>query len=230
MRAPRPDYPLPALDVPEEFRRRLHPWIAGFIGLSPEEANQRVVERWKDLRQPSFRKLATVLSEFRVSAITDAQDGGSIHAERPGPDGGYKQSWYLPGPLPPDVLRQQLAARGLERDLGVSEFLHAFAGLAEAAGGGAGAFPYEGETWMTFGEGILRFRDDETGQGAHWTGALVLFYSANGCFVLVKQDRPVAWWVVQEGRIQPIAPTVEAFAEHFVDYKELNFPYDPYGP
>lgn len=33
-------YRLPANDIPIDARERLHPWIAGFVGLTPEAVEQ----------------------------------------------------------------------------------------------------------------------------------------------------------------------------------------------
>jgi hypothetical protein len=79
-------YRLPATDIPDAVRDSLHPWIAGFIGLTPALATERLHERWASIIRPSLCALRETLKTFIVQAIVDYQVGGMIYAVRPNSD------------------------------------------------------------------------------------------------------------------------------------------------
>ena len=134
-------YPLPANDIPPEVRQRLHPWVAGFIGLTPAQADARLAERWAAIERPSLKALRDTLGEFEVKAITDHGEGGMIFAYRPDPKGrrpefrtddqGIEDSFLLPGPLEPATIREGLKQTGLGDHEGLNELLYCFGGLSE---------------------------------------------------------------------------------------------------
>src|SRR5262245_5343806 len=106
-------YDLPADDLPKALRKKLHPWIAGFIGLSPAKATRRLQQRWADIKRPALKALRKTLSEFEVRAIVENKNGGAIYAERPGSEEEIGNSFYLPGPLDAKLLRGKLESFGL---------------------------------------------------------------------------------------------------------------------
>ena len=64
---PQPDsYPLPATDISDDVRAKLNPWVAGFIGLSPQQATARLQKRWESIESKPLLGLRSVLGEFEV--------------------------------------------------------------------------------------------------------------------------------------------------------------------
>ncbi len=230
MNAGRPAQPktylLPATDIPNDVRESLHPWIAGFIGLTPAEATKRLHERWENIRRPSLLALRETLSKFEVRAIVDYEVGGVIYAVRPNTDDGtIGNSFYLPAPIDPDTLESRLASVSLADNAAVREFMVHFAGLAEDTTT-AGQFVYLESPWPTFTDswgGSIEGFDE-------WENSLILYYARNGCRVLVHPKGMVAWWVMQEHLVDQQAENFDEFVTQFNEHRKLAWPYDPYGP
>lgn len=222
----RREYDLPADDVPPEVRERLHPWIAGFIGLKVEAANERIAERWNSVKGASLRALRDTLVKFDVDAIADFEEGGMIRAYRKtSEEPGIGDYWYLPGPLEPAEITRRLIPSGLEGNDDLRRFLIHFAGLAEDIKV-TGNFVYSDDPWPLFTQA---WGDDIEGINA-WKGSLILFQARNGCSLLVRKGGEVAWWILQEGRIERMAKTFDQFVKAFNKHRKLSWPFDPYGP
>lgn len=223
-REPR-EYRLPANDIPPETRKRLHPWIAGFIGLSPEEADRRVAARWSSIQRPSLIALRETLTRFSVDAIIDYGKGGRIRAFRSTTkEIGCGDFWYLPAPLDAGEVKSKLTPAGLEENEALQEFLIHFSGLAEDTTM-AGDFVYSDSPWPLFTDswdGSIEGFDD-------WKDSLMLYHARNGCHVLVRKDGRVAWWVMQEHFVDPLAKDIDEFVLQFTDHRKISWPYDPYG-
>jgi hypothetical protein len=218
-------YSLPAEDIPPDVRERLHPWIAGFIGLSPAEATQRLHARWASIERPSLVALRKTLSEFEVLAIVDCPNGGMIYAERPDADVDLiGNSFLLPAAIDADELSARLEAVSLSQNDSVREFLAHFAGLSEQADE-AGNFVYLESPWPNFtdswNESIVGF--DE------WKDSLMIYNALNGCHVLVRPDGKVGWWVMQERLVQEESQTFDEFIGTFNKHRKIAWPFDPYG-
>jgi hypothetical protein len=220
------EYRLPANDVPQEVRQRLHPWIAGFIGLTPEQANRRVAERWSSIERPSLRALRETLIQFSVEAIVDYEEGGMIRTFRATKEEvGCGDSWYLTAPLSRQELTRRLAASCLQANDSLREFLTYFAGLAEDTTT-AGSFVYSNPPWPLFTDSW-----DGTIDGFDaWKDSLMLYHARNGCYVLVRTDGKVAWWMMQEHRVKLIAEDFDEFILQFNEHRKISWPFDPYGP
>jgi len=228
-----PDYPaqpksfaLPATDIPDDVRKSLHPWIAGFMGLTPAEATKRLHERWATISRPSLLALRETLSKFEVRAIVDHEVGGMIYAVRPDSDDGIVgNSFYLPAPIDPDELASRLDSVSLSNDAAVREFMTYFAGLAEDTAI-AGNFVYLDSPWPRFTDswdGSIKGFDE-------WENSLMFYYARNGCHVLVHPSGKVAWWVMQEHLVEETAVDFDEFVIQFSEHRKIAWPYDPYGP
>ena len=219
-------YALPATDIPDNVRAKLHPWIAGFIGLTPTEATSRLHERWSTIERPSLLKLRETLSEFEVHELVDSRYGGMIYAARPGADEDtVGNSFYLPAPIDSDDLRSRLKTISLSSDECLHEFLTYFAGLAEDSTT-AGQFVYLESPWPTFTDswdGSIEGFDE-------WEDSLMIYHARNGCHLLVRSDGKVAWWVMQEHLVGEQAQDFDEFVEQFSEHRKLAWPFDPYGP
>jgi len=219
------EYCLPANDIPQETRQRLHPWIAGFIGLTPEEANRKVADRWSSIHRASLRSLRDTLTHFTVEAIIDYEQGGMIRAFRHTTETvGVGDYWHLPGPLDAGEITRKLAPSGLQANLAVLEFLSHFSGLAEDTYI-AGHFVYSKSPWPIFidsWEGSIQGFDE-------WKDSLMLYHASDGAHVLVRRDGMVAWWIMQERFIKPIAKDFDEFILQFNEHRKISWPFDPYG-
>lgn len=182
-------YPLPAADIPDDVRSSLHPWIAGFIGLTPAGATERLRERWATIKRPSLLALRETLSEFEVRAIVDYEAGGMIYAVRPNAeDEDIGNIFYLPAPIDPDALESRLSSVSLSDNAAVREFMTHFAGLAEDTTT-SGQFVYLDSPWPRFTDswdGSIEGFDD-------WENSLMVYEARNGCHVLVHPSGKVAW-------------------------------------
>ena len=100
-----------------------------------------------------------------------------------------------------------------------------FAGLAEDDST-AGNFLYRESPWPTF--------TDSWGgciQGfAEWENALILYQARNGCELLVRPSGEVGWWMMQERYVADYALDFDEFVSKFSKYREVAWPFDPYGP
>ena len=220
------EYRLPANDIPADVRKRLHPWIAGFIGLTPEQADRRVAERWSSIQRPSLQALRDTLSRFSVDSIVDHGEGGKIRAYRPTTkEAGIGDYWYLSPPLDSTEISRRLEPGGLQANEGMKEFLTHFAGLAEDTVI-SGHFVHSEAPWPLFDKS---WGDDIEGFD-EWENSLILYTARNGCDVLVRKDGRVAWWVMQEGKVEPLAKDMDEFVLLFDAHRKLSWPYDPYGP
>lgn len=221
-----PSYELPASDMPKDVQASLHPWIAGFIGLSPAEATARLHERWASLQRPSLLALRDTLSEFEVRAIVDDGAGGMIYAVRPKSDENIVgNSFYLPAALTESELTKHLKQVGLADNAALKEFMHYFGGLAEDSIA-AGNFVYRETPWPTFSdswEGSIQGFED-------WKSSLMIYHALNGCHVLVHPNGKVAWWMMQEHRVAECANDFDEFIMYFSKHRKLAWPFDPYGP
>ena len=219
-------FSLPATDIPDDVRETLHPWIAGFIGLTPTEATKRLHERWESIRRPSLLALRETLSEFEVRGIVNYEVGGVIYAVRPNADDeNVGNSFYLPAPLDPDALESRLASVSLADNAALHEFMVYFAGLAEDTTT-AGQIVYLDSPWPTFtdswGGSIEGFGE--------WENSLMLYYARNGCHLLVNANGKVGWWVMQEHLVAQQAENFDEWINQFSEHRKLAWPYDPYGP
>lgn len=219
-------YPLPATNIPDDVRQSLHPWIAGFIGLTPAEATKRLHKRWENISRPSLIALRETLSEFEVRAIVDYEVGGLIYAVRPNAeDEDVGNSFYLPAPIDPDTLESRLTSVSLADNAALREFMVYFAGLAEDTTT-AGQIVYLDSPWPTFTDswdGSIEGFDD-------WENSLMLYHARNGCHLLVHTNGKVAWWVMQEHLVGQQADNFDEWVKQFSDHRKLAWPYDPYGP
>jgi len=228
-------YPLPCDDAPREFLDRLHPWIKGFVGLDPHQAQERLAQRWSDIATPEFRQLRDILVKFSASAIVDFEEGGVLAAKRFGIEGSnIGDWWYLPAPLLRDYVVARFADIGFTATDAIVEFFTQFGGLAENTVE-AGSFRYSEDFWPLFGvqetalnlwgfewpESVQSFQD--------WHGSLMWYQALNGCSLLLRQDETVGWWIMQEQRVQPIAPNLREFATQYAQHWKKSWPFDPYG-
>lgn len=212
-------------DIPDEVRSKLHPWVAGFIGLSPDEANERLKERWSTIERPSLKALRETLSKFDVRAIVDYKDGGMIYAHRSGSeDEGIGDFFYLPASLAPEEIQRRLAPSKLDGNETLRDFLFYFGGLAEDTTT-AGQFVYSDPPWPLFTDSW----DGEIEGFDEWENSLMLYYARNGCYILVRPDGKVAWWVMQERVVTVVADDFDGFILKFNEHRKISWPYDPYG-
>ncbi|MFN7292645.1 MAG: hypothetical protein ACK5T6_18840, partial [Pirellula sp.] len=143
-------YSLPAVDIPDDVRKSLHPWIAEFIGLTPDEATKSLHDRWKNINRPSLVSLRDTLSEFEVRGIVDYEAGGLIYAvRRNAKNDDVGNSFFLPAPIELGTLELRLSSVSLGDNEAVREFLVYFAGLAEDTTT-AGQIVYLDSPWPTF--------------------------------------------------------------------------------
>jgi hypothetical protein len=221
-----PTYDLPADDMPAEVRRLLHPWIEGFVGLSPQVATKRLHERWSAIARPSLLSLRRTLSEFEIRSIVVREPGGMIHAVRPGSDAGcVGNSFHLPAPLDHEELLSRATSVALAANDAFVEFMTHFGGLAEDAVF-SGNFIYSEKPWPTFDdswEGSIKGFDA-------WEDSLMFYFARNGCCLLVRPDGMVGWWFLQERRVALLASNIDEFVMQFNEHRKLAWPYDPYGP
>jgi hypothetical protein len=221
----RTQYDLPAIDLPKSLQKKLHPWVAGFIGLSPAKATRRLQQRWADIKRPALKALRKTLSNFEVRAILVDGTGGQIYAERPDSEQTIGNSFYLPGPLDPKELRGNLQSFGLAANPSVAEFLKHFAGLAEDTEV-AGNFVYRESPWPSFTDSW----DDSIDGFEVWENSLILYHARNGCMLLIHPTGRVAWWVMQESAVEQIAANFDEFVRKFNKHRKGAWPFDPYGP
>ncbi|MCU0712153.1 MAG: hypothetical protein MUC43_08845 [Pirellula sp.] len=217
-------YSLPAADIPDDVRKSLHPWIAGYIGLTPAEATKRLHDRWKNINRPSLVSLRDTLSEFDVSGIVDDKAGGLIYAVRRNAKDDYVgNSFYLPAPIELDTLELKLSSVSLGDNEAVREFLINFAGLAEDSTT-AGHFVYLDSPWPTFTDSW----DGKIRGFEEWENSLMLYSARNGCQLLLRRDGQVAWWMYQEHLVRQQADDFDKWINQFSEHRKLVLPYDPY--
>ena len=223
---PPTSYALPATEIPDDVRDSLHPWVAGFIGMTPEQATARLHERWASIESDALISLREVLAEFEVRELVDFRGGGLIYAVRTGADiNTVGNSFFLPGPMDAEQLNSHLAACNLTEVQDLTEFFDNFGGLAEDKAV-AGEFVYFQNPWETFTDSW-----DGTIEGFdEWQGSLMLYYARNGCVLLVRPDGHVAWWVIQESVVREIAESFPEFIRQFAEHRKIAWPFDPYGP
>jgi hypothetical protein len=63
-----------------------------------------------------------------------------------------------------------------------------------------------------------------------WKGALMLYHALDGCWILVRRDGSVGWWVMQERKVTTIADDFDGFVRIFDQHRQISWPFDPYGP
>ena len=230
------EYSLPCNeDVPKEFRDRMHPWIEGFVGLEPPQAQERLAERWTGIQTQEFARLRDTLLKFSAVAIVDFEEGGTLAGKRPESSGDkIGDWWYLPAPLSRDYIVERLKGIGFDPSDAMVEFFDHFGGLAENTVE-SGSFRYSEDFWPLFGvedtargmwgrdwpESVQSFQD--------WHGSLMWYQALNGCYLLLRADEAVGWWIMQEQRVEPIAQSIEEFAVQYADHWKVAWPYDPYG-
>lgn len=219
------EYRLPANDISAELRQRLHPWIAGFIGLTPEEATRRIAHRWDSIQRPSLRALRETLSQFRVEAIVDYGEGGRIRAFRPTKEEvGCGDFWYLPPPLDADEITERLLPSGLQDHAALNEFMIHFSGLAEDTTT-AGNFMHDDPPWPLF---TGSWYGEMEGLDA-WQGSLMLYHACEGSHILMRQDGKVAWYIMEWGKVEPLTDDFDSFIVQFNERRKISWPYDPCG-
>ena len=148
-----------------------------------------------------------------------------IYAYRSGSDEDeIGNSYYLPAPLDPDEIRRRLEPAKLDANEALREFLHHFGGLAEDTES-AGHFVYSRPPWTLFTDSW----NDEIEGFDDWKNALMLYHARNGCFVLVRSDGKVGWWVMQERLVATEAENFDEFVLKFNEHRKIAWPYDPYG-
>ena len=62
-----------------------------------------------------------------------------------------------------------------------------------------------------------------------WKDSLMLYHARNGCHLLVRRDGKVAWWIMQERRVEVIADDFDEFVLQFNEHRKISYPFDPYG-
>jgi hypothetical protein len=225
------DFPLPAEKMAAEVKAQLDPWIRGFVGLSREQAGQRLRDRWSGIQQPSLVALRDTLLESEVQGISKTHAGYAIEAYRPGSaDPGIGDYWYLPGPMERAEVSKRLTPFGLDGNGALVEFIHFFGGLAEDTQT-AGHFVSAARDWAVFDNTPGSFIDLRETQGFdEGQGALMCYHARNGCHILVRRDGTVGWWVMQEAKITTAAGDFEGFVRRFDKHRRISWPFDPYPP
>jgi len=224
------DYPLPASDIPPEVRSQLDPWVAGFIGLSGEQANERVRERWSEIEWPSLMALRDTLLKFEVQGISKTHSGFAIKAHRPGSDDpGIGDYWYLAGPMDRGEITRRLTPFGLEENEALRDFLFFFGGLAEDTKM-SGHFVSGAEDWWVFDDSEGWGVDPQATDGYYdWEGSLRLFFARDGCQILVDRDGAAGWWI-PEGTVTTETTSFDGFIRMFNKHRRSSRPFDPYPP
>ncbi|MCW1925555.1 hypothetical protein OKA05_23555 [Luteolibacter arcticus] len=225
------DFPLPAEKLPDDVKAQLDPWVAGFVGLSREQAGQRLRDRWNRIERPSLLALRDTLLKFEVQGISKTHSGYAIEAYRPGSeDPGIGDYWYLSGPMDHAEISKRLAPFGLEGNEALRDFLYYFGGLGEDTET-AGHFVSAARDWAVFENTPDSFIDLRTTKGFdEWKGALMLFHARNGCHILVRRDGTVGWWVMQEATVTTEAVDFDGFIRMFNKHRQISWPFDPYPP
>jgi hypothetical protein len=106
----------------------------------------------------------------------------------------------------------------------LGNFLHHFGGLAESPET-SGYFMHSESPLPTFTDswdGTIKYFDE-------WEGSLMLYHALNGCFILVRQDGSVGWWMMQEHRVEKEAKDFDEFILKYAKHRKTSWPYDPYG-
>ena len=215
-------------EVPQSLKSKLSSWVEGFIDKSEADARLLLCQRWESIQHQELKSLASVLSEFSLAGISEFEEGGSAKFAKD------DDQFFIPSPLPSEVIDSKLDVAGLSNVRGLRDFLVHFGGLAEAIDC-AGSFRYS-EEWPIWGGdpnvGNYGFPWNENTQGFQdWVGSLMFYHAVNGCQVLVRQDGEVAWNVMQERRIVKIASSLLEFVSQYVEHWKLDgfHRYDPYS-
>lgn len=226
-------YPLTQSGIPNEVVEKMAPWIKGFVGLSGELAQGRLLKRWEEIEDPELQNLARTLSKFAVNAVVDFEEGCVIAGARTGSDGSrIGDTWYLPAALEREYWKERLRSFRLDRHSGVVEFFYYFGGLAENTFE-AGSFRYCEEEWPLFGPGAEKFPGYDWPESVNdfpvWHGSLCFYQALNGCDLLLRPNGAVGWWIMQEQRVEVVAASFEEFVSIYAKHWDKSWPFDPYS-
>lgn len=209
------------------------------MGLSPEQAADRLRTRWPKSSNPSVRGLIDFYNGYRPESLVICEDRAWVFCVRPEQQTTAADWCLIAEPLEPNVVGERLKKRGFHDPL-LAEFIGAFAGWREDY------WPMDGhfiDAEELDGDFVLKIDDWlRTYEGIGWyEGSLVLYNARNGDQLLVHPSGRVGWLVGEERRATDYAASFAEFCEKYASYrtsfvpdrdsgKKIAWPFDSFGP
>ena len=122
------EYRLPALAMPSAERARIHPWLAQFVGMSPEHAHQVLERRWAGVSPGPLLKVRELLLGFGCTSLVVSEQHGWLGTERSPDD---CDLFLIAEPIATDGIDRLLNHHGLSGNKLFRDFLVQFGGLRE---------------------------------------------------------------------------------------------------
>ena len=203
---------------------QIHPWLAQFVGMSPEDAHQVLEKRWAGVAAGPLLKVRDLLLGFGCTSLVVLEQHAWLGTERSPDD---CDLFLIAEPIATERIDRLLNQHGLSGNKLFREFLAQFGGLREdptIAGsfvrGDEESLRMVNQPWMK--EEVAGYDD--------WEGSSIIYSARNGDAVLLHPSGPIAWWKGAERRIDHQADDFGEFLEYFVEYKQTDWPFDSYGP
>lgn len=227
------EYLLPCAmaDLPAEVE--CPAWIQQFVDIDQTQLAD-VWNRYLDAaRDEGVRELVLFLRELMPDGLLPWQGRYWLHLGIPdaqSPDvlkrgeEFFDQYWskrpgfYLPSPRSESDVPTVMASVGLPGDPTTIEFLQLFSGLREEPPWDAGQFVDVTDDWVQLKKDYaeVAFECD----GTHdWNDAMPLFFAANSTLAVMSPTGAIAWYVLQEQKIEYFAPRFAQFISAMVRVK-----------
>ena len=241
-------YRLPARDIPADQLNRLNVWLRDFVPLDAAQANQKLINYWSKLTSPSLIKLAErLLPIHEASIVFDAAEDvddelKKDYGDNPGrtwlmwrtPKGSCKNPKTKERDSHSFLLGPPIAVNDIERRINkfasadqeiLIEFFQCFQYLCESPP------PYAGNFISPAAWQLVRSKKRfSKWNGANdWLDAITLYHASSGDYVLLHPSGKIAWAQMETQEIVPLRNTFAEFIDHYVAYKEYNWPFDSWG-
>jgi hypothetical protein len=213
------DFYCPNTDMPSQLVGQLSPWIREFVGVSSEDAKEKLRSHWSTIEHPLLQQLGKVLLSYMLEGIswyshTGWLRGSAMRLWSPeeyeendeiDEDDQYICKWYLPTQASRTLIQSQLQVYEFSNPNLLVEFFSYFGGLSS----GPEFFWHFYRTPNDCPSLVNLFRNRRPPPG--WQGSLCVYKDPGGNCLVVQPNGYVGWYFHEE----------DAIADSTVDLAEM---------
>jgi 2-polyprenyl-6-methoxyphenol hydroxylase-like FAD-dependent oxidoreductase len=245
-RPPKVPIPSPFLDPPDNsYQRTAIPsdnvgkipveidgsnWLAVPGGLTRSRARSLLESRWKNVSGQLAGLRDRLLSSKPASVIRGPGSTMLELVRTPSNDvpAEYEVHYVIPDPVNAGAIRGALAAKGVEPDPLLMEFIAAFDGLHDQRIPNSGSFvPHD--RWAMIDKSDWRGETVSSAANEGWKDDYVIYQALNGDELLYSRDGHIGWFVAPESKYKPYWGSFADFLEFYTEFQDRFEPLDSYA-
>jgi len=212
--SPSYEYRLPTVELPDESRKFLGPWLSSLIGKKPAEIRESLRARWTGRSIPLVQPILDVLMEYKPTAIVTHDERAWLLCKHSDGRRRSETTYLIPDPVDAKQLQERLDQSGFSNPV-LLDFLAAISGLREDFEPNSRGFLRLDEEWNRLDDPSWETNLENY---ADWRGSLFIYGSDTGNGLCVHQGSRVGW-LTGDGCVSDFASDMTEFCEKYVDYR-----------